>query len=1078
MLPSIYGDSSPSKGAETGSATLPDGFLLDFLYPPRTKAFLRDLAAGNGDKLDRHQGRQSHLNRYREYSSVANVEAQSVGAQNENYGSPFAPNGSHLASASTFEVFPYESRPTQNAPQQYQKGRKSSHDDLESLQTTLRPGKQGVYEEVWRTINSADTTSSLFPSTLADALDHLSTSPEDIDADRVLRLFRKLRKEARRPSSYRAAVAANLKLGKIGRAVTVFQEAASSAATEGIGVDVLLEQIIRRRFWQLGSEVYGAYRAGLGKDGMECASESQQLLKDLTISLNTVTSFASGIWRFPQCFDHRTTSDLMIFLRDLSTITLKQQFEKLFLHPRQSHQRQVNQILRLVKNMRSWGMTSPELYEEAVFILNRRQKVKSPEKANLIYSLYEIFRKERFFSPSKQLLTVMMSMLCHHEPRDEVLRHFTRIEDVAKDWASFHGYLSNEAVRMMLEVFGRAGEVSLVHKYFGYLQSPSKEDLQRSFFWLIYVHSRRADLHKAIWQFERMTQEFSVSPDCECYNALLQAYSRNDDLEGALQRFEEMNSDGVVPDAHTFGILTGIYADRGVPQCVSELFSTANSHGVDPTPHMWAALVRAHIENDDLTTAEKIAEESSRSKATTEPVTIVWNQIITAHALRRDLESTSRIFKRMQQDQVPLDSLTYAALMQCLVLLRQYDAARKILQKVMPKERQKRLAFHFAILMGGYVESRQWSRVLGLNAVMRRRGIKATVSTRIPVLKAQVAVETNFLHMQSQGRPPTRLSTTEQALADVLEDSDRREATSAIKQPNHGLEGFSMNETYPDAYYEVLISTYGRRNAFDIVDDVFEEYLRSKEHRSSSSFVPPLKFLTALMRSHWRAREYDDIEQCWLLFYRKAMHYVKVAPVPKPDLGSTPSEALPLQPLLSPTRMAPSRRHIISPPLTFFMRSLSQRGEILRLISLIDELTTSGWVLSNRVWNLYVQSLIAHAHTLHAFQVCEQYLMPGWPGWRRGRALQRSQSRSQKQRGFDRINIKNVLPSMLLPQYPTMVILARAMLNIQRASAYASQEKVSIREIREKAPKTVRAVETMPLLPHDPVQRNLLGSAK
>ncbi|KAL9066939.1 MAG: hypothetical protein Q9157_006976 [Trypethelium eluteriae] len=1076
MLPPLYGDNSPSKGTEASSATLPDGFLLDFLYPPRTKAFLRDLATGNGDKLDRHQGRQSHLNRYREYSSVASVETQSIGAPKENYDGSFAQNGPHLADTSTFEAFHYESRPPPKAAQQYQKGGQNGHDDFKSLQTTLRSGKQGAYEEVWRTINSADPTSPLFPSTLADILDYLSTSAEDIDADRILRLFQRLEKAARRPSSYRAAIAANLKLGEIGRAVTVFQEAADSAITEGIGVDILLEQIIQRRFWQLGSEVYGTYCAGSGKQQIENVSEIWQHLKRLTIPLNAVASFANGISRFPRCFNHRTSSDLMIFFRDLSTITLKQQFEKLFLHSRQSHQRQVDQILWLVKKMRSWGLTSPELYENSIFALNRRQKVKSPEKANLVSSLYEIFRKERFFSPSKQLLTVVMSVLCHHEPRDEVLRHFTRIEDVAQDWAKSHGYLSNEAVRMMLEVFARAGEVNLVHKYFGYLDSPSKEDLQRSFFWLIYVHSRRADLHKAIWQFERMTQEFSVSPDRECYNAVLQAYSRNDDLEGALQRFEEMKSDGVTPDAHTFGILMGIYAGRGVPQCVSELFSIANSHGVDPTPHMWAALVRAHIENDDLATAEKIAEESHCSKATTEPVTIVWNQVLTAHALRRDLESTSRIFKRMQQGQIPLDSLTYAALMQCLVLLRQYDAARKILQKVIPKERQKRLALHFAILMGGYVQSKQWSRVLGLNIVMRRRGIRPTASTRVPVLKAQVAIETNFLQTQSQGQSSNRLPTTEQALSDVLEDSDRREITSAIKQPTYGLEGFSMNETYPDAYYEVLISTYGRRNSFDIVDDVFEEYLHSKEHRSSSSFVPPLRFLTALMQSHWRAREYDDIEQCWILFYRKAMRYVKVAPVPKPDLASTPSEALLLQPLLSPTRMAPSRRHIISPPLTFFMRSLSQRGEILRLISLIDELITSGWVLSNRVWNLYVQSLIKHAHTLHAFQICEQYLMPGWPGWRRGRALQRAPPRSQKQRGFDRINIKNVLPSMLLPQYPTMVVLARAMLDVQRASAYASQGKTNIKEIREKAPKTVRAVETMPLLPHDSVQKNLLGS--
>ena len=1073
MLPSMLVDTSQSKPAIADPTSLPDGFLLDFLYPPKTKAFLRDLASNNGDKLERHQGRQSHLNRYREYSSVASGELHLMGSQDEKFIGSVGQAQPPLDSAATSGFLQNHSQLDEDATIEQVNSGQRQKDALESLRALLATGKQDSYEEACRMMIAMDPTSHTYAEALADLLEFLSTSSKDVDAIRVLQFFTELKTDARRPSSYRAVVTANLRLQKLGRAVMVFDEAANSGFVEGVGVDFLLEQLIQRRLWYLGSYVYNTYRTGMKNRQDEDNLEPWQRLKDTSIPLNTVISLMDNVWQYSKCFNRESTPALMVFFRDLSMVTLKQQFGKLFLRPRQSHQRHVDHILRLVRYLSSLRFTNAEFYQKSIFKLNRREKVKSPEKANLVSSLYEMFRKESFFSPSQRILSVMMSELCHHEPRDEVLRHFTRIEDVAKDWSKFHGYLSNEIVRRILETFGQAGEVNLVHKYFGYLQNPSKEELQRSFYWLIYVHTRRADLNKAIWQFERMTQEFSVPPDCACYNALLQAYSRSDDIEGALRRFGEMEVNGVAPDAHSFGILMGLYADRGVPQCVSELFSIANSHGIIQTPHMWATLVRAHIENDDLITAEHIAEESSRTEAMRERATVVWNQVLTAYALRRDLESTLRIFERMRNDYGPLDSLTYAALMQCLVLIRQHDAARKILQKIIPKERVKRLALHYAIVMGGYVESKQWSRVLGLDAAMRQRGIKPSVSTRIRVLKAQVAVETRITRMRG-GTHSTRLMTTEQALSDVLAASDRREATSAIKQPSYGLEGFSLNEAYPDAYYEVLISTYGRRKAFDIVDANFEEYLLAKDQPSPSSFIPPLQFLTALMQSHWKAREFDDIEKCWLLVYRKAMRYVKVPPIPKPDLSTIPSEVEPSQRLFSPARMAPSRRHIISRPLAFFIRSLAYRGEISRLISLIDELTHTGWILSNRVWNLYVQILVRNSQILLAFEICEKHLMPGWPGWCSGNALRRNPSKGHKKGQFGWIAIGTVLPSMLMPQYPTVVMLARAILDIQRASAYASDGKLKVSDVRDKAPKTVRAVETMPVLKRDPIQRKFL----
>ncbi|KAI9655538.1 MAG: hypothetical protein M1821_005331 [Bathelium mastoideum] len=1065
---------SQQPQAQVGSVALSDGFLLDFLYPPKTKAFLRDLTSKNGEKLERHRGRQSHLNRYREYSSAAGVEGQSANLKSEIVLETTG-HGQHPPDDSYSDTRPhnplhsgYENvgdratvRPVRDAA-------------LESLQTLLGSGQQGSYEEGWRMVITADSRSPEYGKALADFIEYLSISHEKVNAERIVQLFSKLGKQFRRPSSYRAALAAYLKLQDLGAATMIFRQAAQIGIVENVGVEVLLEQIVVHQFWHLGSEVYRTCCMKVDSRHDQDNIDPWERIRVNNIPLNTIMSLAENVRQFPQCFNEESNPAFVDFFRDLSMIVLEQQLNKLFISVRQSHQRQVDQVLKLVSCLRSLNATNAEFYHDAIFKLHRRHKNVTPEKGNLMISLYEMFRKEKFFSPSQPLFKVIMSTLCHHESRDEVLRHFTSIEDVAKDWVRCYGFLSNDVVRTMLETFSRAGKVALVHKYFGYLENPSEKDLQQSFFWLIYVHTRRADLNRATWQFERMTQEFSIQPNCECYNALLQAHARNDDLEGALRRFEEMETDRMTPDTHTFGILMGMYASRGDPQGVSELFSVAKNHGITPTPHMWATLVRAHVGNDDMASAENVAEKCTRTQTATESMTVVWNQVLTAHALRRDLDATSRVFELMRNRRVPTDGLTYAALMQCLVLLRQCDAARKILQKVVPKERVQRLALHYAIVMGGYVETKQWSRVLGLDAAMRQRGIRPTVSTRIPVLRARIAVETQFGRERGQEDIRARLMTTEQALLDALETGDRREVTSTIRQPGYGLQGFSMHESYPDAFYEVLLSSYGRKSAFDIIDDIFEEYLRAKELPAPSSFIPPLKFLTALMQSHWRAGEHDEIEKCWLLVYRKAMRYVKVFPVPRQTLSMTPTEMDTHQRVRLPARMASARRHIISGPFMYLVRSLSERGETSRLTDLVGELTDSGWILTNQVWNLYVRALANNAHALSAFEVCERRLMPGWPGWRSGKALLGLSPRSHRKAGFKWMAVHTVLPEMLLPQYSTMVTLARTLLEVQRSSAYASDGSVSMAGIRRHAPKTVKAIEAMPLLEHDNVQRALL----
>ncbi|KAK5275412.1 hypothetical protein LTR16_012501, partial [Cryomyces antarcticus] len=85
--------------------------------------------------------------------------------------------------------------------------------------------------------------------------------------------------------------------------------------------------------------------------------------------------------------------------------------------------------------------------------------------------------------------------------------------------------------------------------------------------------------------------------------------------------------------------------------------------------------------------------------------------------------------------------MSYAALMQALVLCRQTDAAAKIMKELMPDNGVRVLAIHYAILMAGYIKQGLYEKVVKLRHRMEKRNIRSTLATNISYLKAKTIQE-------------------------------------------------------------------------------------------------------------------------------------------------------------------------------------------------------------------------------------------------------------------------------------------------------------------------------------------------
>lgn len=219
---------------------------------------------------------------------------------------------------------------------------------------------------------------------------------------------------------------------------------------------------------------------------------------------------------------------------------------------------------------------------------------------------------------------------------------------------------------------------------------------------------------------------------------------------------------------------------------------------------------------------------------------------------------------------------------------------------------------------------------------------------------------------------------------------------------------------------------------------------------------------------------------------------------------------------LSPTsssltrKIYSSRTSILNRALSIYMRTLYHTSRIPALINLISSLQKQGYTLDTNTWNLYIQILARTGRILEAFQLCEEKLMPQFPGWRRaykeGTVWPRNAVSGYTLMRIDsRIGGPLTRPGIILPRYLTLVTLAGVLLHVRRMEAAGYGTSTSSAQdadaedrlnrlaksdaIRRKmkqgdggfmgavivksAPRTVRALETMPKI-DEGVQHSLI----
>ena len=969
--------------------------FLDFLYPVQTLALIRRLKRSTSA----HQhASQSLKYSCRNYTSIAEDVIVGVKAI-----------GSEVAA---------ETSTTSEAGRTVEEIR----EDIDGV--LAKQDQRGFYDQLWRSYQDLlEKSENLSQNDLIKMLRSLGKSKRIVDLERLVALFESIPVQQRQAIHYSYAVSAALSLKDLATAIAVHGEA-RGRFRGSIGTSAILAYTVQHEKWQEAVSIWHPFWAH--KLAYYATPELWTKVDTLPLSrlMDRAVSAAEFAISITEAVGYDAAAAPREFALELARRLVKRQVTAF----------DVNRHWEMVEKVRMLDASDLTIPKHALYQL---LSIESREHEDQALHLYRVLRKDSRFSPSRELLTTITQRIVSQKGS---LGIFMAIDD----WRKYHGALPTRMAISIIRVLAQNGELEATQKVFrDFLSEHGMPKSPDMYFAMLHVFNRRADTTGIVRMWDELQKLYSFKPDVKAWNLVISTFTRVGDLDGALTWFQKLREEGVKPSSRTFFSLMSLYGKRGDRNAVEDLFRQAKAEDIEPSILMIDTLVTANIQDGRLDEAEQLAVEATKMPLEGSR-NFMWNSLLNAYAFRKDVTKVSALYKKMQDSGVTLDNMTYAALMTALAILKQPDAAAKIMKKVMPRSKVPPTTIHYAILMGGYLATKQYDKVFKLYQDMLHENLTPTMSTQNVLLRAAASVDRESQDPEAESGKEIAYTRAQQTFDQALANLDPMEL--AASEPRKFVADRPINEAFSSTYFEYLIFLYGSNAAFDKVSELYDAYIKTipKFTNQNIEASPPVRLLSALMTTHLRDKNYSEVDRCWTLALSKAQQLAR---------DSTPSDTS------EPASILHSRRFILSLPLSHYITALQTQNRRSDLITTISAFQDLGFVLTSPNWNAYIRALASSpnpSHQAYAFQLCEQELMPYWPGWTFFR-----DPRYMKTNKFQPISrATHLIPQKRMPAYVTLVELARAYLLAKKRRG----GEPSVRDLAGMAPRTVDAVNNMPRL--------------
>ncbi|KYG43663.1 hypothetical protein M433DRAFT_156470 [Acidomyces richmondensis BFW] len=1159
--------STSKQDSATGSNEIP---LLDFLYPPQALAQLARMNCRNWEKWEKRNARRlpdgyvpmTTGNASRAYNTNANAKAEMVHEMDEyrymlesatekesdDNGDlqlaekvvahrGYSPEIEHKMISSTEYVDTSGSLAGE------------SPSSIESLFQIMRKSRQSGsrlqpesnydgYRTVLRLYDGLDNKFKDVRLKI-ELLDWLSAFPDNDAEVRCTQLYKEIPESSRTLGVYKASLTVLLRRGRHVQAFNLLKEALANIQNGDEVVKAFLQYAIERKSWQLAINIetiyrqFQSHRTKRSQDSRfwflvsslpNLLPKAMALLKHLRF-LNAARTANDQVRLFCANFFKEALVQKFLAYDDVDTEKPNSRDEMPKLNSRQLFETYLKPL----------GDEVPKLYEDILrAIVNPESKHPYSPLHRVVSLIYlQLSATEGYVVPEDLLMMLLDRLTAHwlkFEKKRE-LHHSLHVNRLTDDWIRYHGRVSKNGVKQLLTIYARSGQEAHFTRWFEYLNEHyAGYGQQKDVLWTrVYLYARRIHLPKAKAAFEdiaKMAAEHGESPSLRSWNVLLHAYSRQDDLDGAVGTLAALVDQGVKPDHYSFHPLMTMTAKRGDVDGVMDLLGQFDAlTGQKRWTAFYGSLILAHTNRGQIEKAMEILEtaisEASKGNVLGE-LTGCFNIVLTACALRRDIDTMRTVHRRMKDAGVRADAETYAAIVQALVLRRLTNAADSIVRSMLRRHGIMPTAFHYAVVMAGFNHQGRYDRALAAHRHMKSLKIKSTLSSNVALLKAKAMQESRQKGTGNAQRAAEPLAMSLQELERTIQLLLDKGDDVADKQPQAGLHGLDNPSRFSAAYFAHLVHIHGKRKCLDSVHRLIQRYKRLSAGVHTPGSRMPIVILSAVMNAYLNSGDYNEVEVCWKMAKEQADEFTKRVPIPQlekvadileiqcPQDNDAQEVGFAIAPVSEATknpprtgrivtkgtydppasRPVPGRAQVLTRCLRIYLYALGQQNRISDMISVVASVLSQGYVMDSRTWNIFICLLCEARPTLAllAFTLTERFLIHNFPGWEK-QVMPWPLKPSVKAQGVEHFRGGLYMPpDTLMPRYATLVKLGAALLELRRIEAVgkrngginwgpgmAGMEKYvgTIKLIRKHAPKTLFAVQSMPTV-QDRLQSKLL----
>lgn len=1026
MLVGEYGTTRDDHHKETtkGSGTNHSnpGFLLDFLYPAGSSTLLRQLS---GWPLVWQGSTQRNFSSTRfGHRLFSSGTAPITRNMNSSLASSVEDFGPEIENNSKFEEEEKQVKII-DLP-------KEALATLQLKNLMESPEPRIDYEEVWRQYELLPTGQELL--VVSEVIQYLSSSTRPLDAERAVSLIDLVPPGERDSETWRCSAKCLLDKGMRAEAVALHKTALEYNVASVS--PLLIATQLDHGYWESAYHTYAMHQS---KIKVQTEDNSTDFLSDPVIRetstympgfQDVVVRFATEIDTYFSKFKIESSSPFRKFAVLLASHAL--------IPP--SGTFKTKKFRPLIRVLRRWKANSPAMYNYLITSFMERQNT------GLAVNIYNDFRKYQRSHLPRKVLKQMLQVFCD-------LHDVEGMHHVLDDWFFCYDGPDRYAYRRCLQEFAWQADSSAVEALFQqYIQKFCRDgptfrfERPDEFAPLLNVYAKRGELKNVISRFESMSSEYGLSPSTACWNILINAYGKVQDIDGAFQRFQELLDSECKPDHWTIGTLMGMCVIRGDRDRTMELFQRAISMDIPPSASMMGCLVLAHIQDDQLKEAWEICEAAMRmelvySSSTKSPFTRMWNQLLLAYAVRRDIKGTNRVIQRMGELEIDFDMYTYSALMESLASFGFANKAWVMLKEVMPKAGVAVTSFHYAIVMGGFLRTGELDMVFRTYDLMLSQNIKPDVNTSIQALKGNLKLDKQRL-LSSGASPESnqiRFELAEEYFDRIIRNIDPLQVNPSL--PRKGMGRDPVDVAYNTTVFRYMIYIYGSHRMMGRVKELYTEYLDALPETRKNQ-PPPLRMLEVLMFANVMDKNFIGVEQCWEMAFENTK---------KEATSLTANKDTDKHQILSYHRFS------LAICLSSYMDALDQQKKYDELQQVVAQLLDTGFHLDAHNWNLYIQCLVRGGYIEEAFNICEAKLMINWLGWK----ILRKRDPNAKAHFSTELNVQRKMSKYLRPYHRTFRYLARGWLDANEAAAENPKARRLVQSLELKCPKLVAAIRTM-----------------